>query len=46
MYGLEILLQKNFMKKWECKRKKDKWNTYYKIVFTSGITINKAGGGF
>ena len=34
------------MKKWECERKKDKWNTYYKIVFTSGITINKAGGGF
>lgn len=35
-----------FYEKWECKRKKDKWNTYYKIVFTSGITINKAGGGF
>ena len=35
-----------FYKKWECERKKDKWNTYYKIVFTSGITINKAGGGF
>ena len=34
------------MKKWECERKKDKWNTYYKIVFTSEITINnKAGGG-
>ena len=34
------------MKKWECERKKDKWNTYYKIVFTLEITINKAGGGF
>ena len=34
------------MKKWECEQKKDKWSTHYKIVFTSGITINKAGGGF
>ena len=46
MYGQEILLLRNFMKKWECEQKKDKWSTYYKIVFTSGITINKAGGGF
>ena len=25
------------MKKWECERKKDKWNTYYKIVFPSRL---------
>ena len=46
MYGQEIFPQRNFMKKWECEQKKDKWSTYYKIVFTLGITINKAGGGF
>ena len=29
MYGQEILQQRNFMKKWECEQKKDKWNIYW-----------------
>jgi hypothetical protein len=32
MCGQEILQQKNFMRKWECGQKKDRWNTYYKMV--------------
>lgn len=29
MYGRETLRQKDFMKKWDLKQKKDKWNIYY-----------------
>ena len=31
MYGQEIPRQKDFMRKWECGQKKDRWNTSYDV---------------
>ena len=38
MYGQEILQQKNFMRKWECGQKKDRWNTYWILKYQNWNT--------
>ena len=49
MYGQEIFQQKNSMKRWECKQKKNRWNIFYKLqkkaLINQNIT-NKVGAGF